>query len=782
MNRPAVLDALEANGVQIALVGDNLKLEGPTTGLDDDLISRLREDKPAIVAYLAASNAAPVFPLDEMQEAYWIGRGSELGLGGVSSHVYHELEGCWDIDRLQAAFAKVVVRHGALRTAFVDGPYQQELPAGAVQPIIRQHDHRVLGKDEQRQALLAIRAEMSHQVLPADQAPLLDMRLSIFAGDMVLHVSHDGLVMDGISMLIFFRDWADAYEHPERQPTALAVDFRDQLAFDAEQRKTAAYQRARDFWLQRLEQIPPAPQLPLRQDPASLQASPSTRSEVAIDPGEWCAIREHGQRMGLTPTVVLASVYADTLATFSGGDDFTLNATLANRMPTHPDIFDVIGNFTSPLLLPCRFDGRTTFAGRAAELKAAMAEGLEHRHFSGIEVMRALAQRQGAARALMPVTLNCALGAPGDGLDGSAIDRLGKEVFSISQTPQVWLNLFAMEKSGSLIIQFDAVEALFPTGFIDEFAAVFRRALRALTAPTAWEAHALTSLPASQCARRRAVNDTETPMPSEMLHDAFLRQAASTPEADAVILPNRTITYRELADRAAAIAHWLRSYDLERDELVAVLMGKGWEQIAAALGTLMAGGAYLPIDPDLPEARIEHLVENGRARVILTQSVALNRLPQACGRLSTLVVDEMAVDNGLEPPSPLPDHDPDDLAYVLFTSGSTGQPKGVMISHRSVVNLVEDINRRFEVGPGDRLFGVSAFNFDLSVYDIFGALSSGAALILPDQHLVLDPDHWADWGETAGATIWNSVPAIVQMLSDAGLPASLRLVMMSGDR
>ncbi len=783
MNRPAVLDALEASGVQIALAGDDLRLEGPTARLDAELIARLRDEKPAIVAYLATDEAASVFPLGDMQQAYWIGRGDELGLGGVSSHVYHELEGGWDIDRLQAALARVIERHGALRTAFIDGSRQQELPADAVTLAIRRYDHRALDRDAQGRARLAIRSEMSHQVLPADRAPLLDVRVSIFADDdMVLHVSHDGLVMDGISMFIFFRDWAEAYQQPALMPAALGVGCRDQIAFDQEQRGTPAYARARDYWLERLDSLPPAPQLPIRRDPGSLSASPSVRSEVTIEAAAWASIRDHGRELGLTPTVVLGSVYAETLSMFSGGDDFTLNVTLANRMPTDPDIFQVIGNFTSPQLIPCRFGKWTTFAERTTALKAAMAEGLEHRQFSGLEVMRALAERQGAASASMPVTFNCAIGAPGDGLDGSALDRLGKEVFSISQTPQVWLNLFAMEKADALVIQFDAVEALFPAGFIDEFAAVFRRALRALTAPTAWEAQALTSLPASQCARRRAVNVTETPLPDEMLQAAFLRQAASTPEADAIVLSDRTITYRELAERAAAIAHWLRAHDVGRDELVAVLMRKGWEQIAAAFGTLMAGGAYLPIDADLPEARIRHLVENGEARVILAQSTALDRLPPACGHLPVLPIDEMTVEAGLQPPPPLAGHDPDDLAYVLFTSGSTGQPKGVMISHRSVVNLVADINRRFEVGPGDRLFGVSAFNFDLSVYDIFGALSSGAAVILPDQELALDPSHWAELGRSAGVSVWNSVPAIVQMLWDAGLPESLRLVMMSGDR
>ena len=124
---------------------------------------------------------------------------------------------------------------------------------------------------------------------------------------------------------------------------------------------------------------------------------------------------------------------------------------------------------------------------------------------------------------------------------------------------------------------------------------------------------------------------------------------------------------------------------------------------------------------------------------------------------------------------------------MLYTSGTTGEPKGVMISHRSVVNVVQDCNERFEVGPGDRFIGVSAFNFDLSVYDVFGALSAGAAIVLPDADRAADPAHWLELCDRFGVTIWNSVPAIAGLLAEqaeAGEPklAALRLVMMSGDR
>ncbi|HSR23246.1 MAG TPA: non-ribosomal peptide synthetase, partial [Candidatus Eisenbacteria bacterium] len=177
----------------------------------------------------------------------------------------------------------------------------------------------------------------------------------------------------------------------------------------------------------------------------------------------------------------------------------------------------------------------------------------------------------------------------------------------------------------------------------------------------------------------------------------------------------------------------------------------------------------------------------GRVRLVLTNVDAAD----AGGPdLAVLRLDaSRAAAAGAEArPQPLPGAGPDDLAYVLYTSGTTGEPKGVMVSHRSVANVVADCSSRFRVGPADRFFGISAFNFDLSAYDVFGALSAGAAVVLPDPDRASDPAHWLQLCGSAGVTIWNSVPAIVSLLQEqaaadgAAALAALRLVMMSGDR
>jgi non-ribosomal peptide synthetase component F len=196
-------------------------------------------------------------------------------------------------------------------------------------------------------------------------------------------------------------------------------------------------------------------------------------------------------------------------------------------------------------------------------------------------------------------------------------------------------------------------------------------------------------------------------------------------------------------------------------------MEKGWEQVVAVLGIHLAGAAYLPIDPSLPTERRHYLLQQGEVVLVLTQSSLIDQLiwPE---ELEVLAVDTLTPTPAL---TPLPlVQQPTDLAYVIYTSGSTGQPKGVMIDHRGAVNTVLDINRRFGVTAQDRVLALSALNFDLSVYDIFGLLAVGGAIVLPDPDLRTDPAHWLDLMHQHGVTLWDTVPALMQMLVDTVEP------------
>ncbi|MGH3375379.1 MAG: amino acid adenylation domain-containing protein, partial [Actinoallomurus sp.] len=783
MSHVQVLREIESRGLSITASGENLRLQGPKERIDTELVGRIREVKAELIAYLSAPPPEPEgFALTLLQRGYLIGRGDAVQMGNVASHVYHEIEGVWDLDRLDTALRSVVARHGMLRTRFTADGRQVEEEAPPDGPLIGRHDLRGATEAVRAERRAALRAERTHRLLPVDRAPLLAAEVAILAEDrMVLYVGHDGLVMDGISMFLFFRDWWDAYTNPDA-PVPEEASFAAYVAALERSRTRAPAERSRAYWMERLDDLAPHPDLPLRTSPSAITHPRFTQHVARLDAPSWTALKARASAAGLTPTGVLLAAYGETLARWGAGDRFTLATTLANRPPIHPRIFDAIGNFSETMLVGIERDRSATFEERARALQARLRRDIDNRHFSGIEVLRELGRRAGTAGARMPYTFNSAIGYVHADLDGSALELFGPEVHTSSQTPQLWLNGFAFEQHGGVVVQFDSVDGLFPEGFVEAMVAGYQTLLDALLDEPAWSATAFDLMPEEQKARRRAANDTGAPPLDGLLHDAFRAQAERAPDAPAIMTSGATMSYGELYARARHAAAWLRERGTGRDELVGLVMTRGPEQVVGILATVLAGGAYLPIDAGLPEERRRYMLRDGRVRSVLTNVAAL-------AGDDVLVLDAtLPAEPDAPAHVPVAGAGPDDLAYVLYTSGTTGEPKGVMVSHRNVAGVVADCAARFAIEAGDRFFGVSAFNFDLSVWDVFGALSAGAAIVLPDHDRAADPAHWLELCAKTGVTVWNSVPAIVALMHDQaaaegiGPPPALRLVMMSGDR
>ncbi|MGX5777707.1 amino acid adenylation domain-containing protein, partial [Methylorubrum zatmanii] len=219
---------------------------------------------------------------------------------------------------------------------------------------------------------------------------------------------------------------------------------------------------------------------------------------------------------------------------------------------------------------------------------------------------------------------------------------------------------------------------------------------------------------------------------------------------------------------------------------VALALHKGWRQAVAVLAVLVCGRAYVPLDPDLPPARRQAILAQARPDAVLTEHGLIEALradAEARGAACPVLGVDPRPEAVLAPCPPAPRAAPDDLAYVIFTSGSTGLPKGVMIAHAAALNTVRDLNARLGLGPEDAVFGLSALSFDLSVYDLFGPLSRGGRLILPAPGEARDPQAWAARMRAHPITVWNTVPALWQMLVEHAprLPAPPRAVLLSGD-
>ncbi|MEM9447029.1 MAG: amino acid adenylation domain-containing protein [Cyanobacteria bacterium P01_E01_bin.6] len=799
------LTDLSNKGVRLSAIGSLLDVRAPKGVLTPELRHSLAKHKTELLMLLQANDMsvsstplstiiAPApelryepFPLTDMQHAFWVGRSGVFELGTVANHGYYEIE-CRDLEleRLNWALQQLIERHDMLRAVVLSNGQQQvlkQVPAYQIQVL----DLSGQNEDAVNQALNAIRDQLSHQVLPADQWPLFEFRVTRLPGDRFrLHISYDLQIFDAWSLFRLFEEWFQLYQDPACILSPLELSFRDYVIAEQSLPETQLYQRSRDYWLGRVDQLPPAPDLPLAKSPKELKHHHCRRYTERIEPEEWQQLKYKAAYAGLTPSGLLLAAFAEVLTLWSRSPQFTLNLALFNRLPMHPQVNQILGDFTSITLLAIDNSATESFRDRALRLQKQLWEDLEYRYFSGVRVTRELNRLKGTAPNAMPVIFTSTLGFAAIGQETHPFSHFGELVYGISQASQAWMDVQVWEEKETLSFNWDVVEELFPEGLIAGMFAAYCCFLKRLaSSEESWTETTRQLMQPAQLAQRHAINATDAPISDALLQELFAEQVRQQPAQPAVITLEKTLTYQELSNRANQLGHQLRQLGARPNQLIGIVMEKGWEQVVAVMGILISGAAYVPIDPGLPAERFQHLLNYSEVEIVLTQSWLNEKLPWMPGIQRLCLDTEDVVKANQSQLKPV--QTPDDLAYVIYTSGSTGLPKGVMITHRSVVNVVIYTNHRFQVDPHDRILALTALNHDLSVYDILGLLSAGGAIVMPDACVVKDPNHWADLIQREQVTLWNSVPAMMEMLINAVSDRSpplfdhLRLAILGGD-
>ncbi|MEV6361935.1 amino acid adenylation domain-containing protein [Nocardia asteroides] len=759
-------------------------------------------DSPATESALVPDDGSP-FALAPMQHAYWIGRSDAQELGGVAAHLYVEFDGAEvDPERLEQAVDQLLARHPMLRTRFLPDGTQQTMdrPGRTVYSVA---DLRDLPAAEAERRLEELRAERTHQRMAVQDGQVIDIALSRLAGGRTrLHLDVDMLAADAMSYRVLSTDLARLY-HGEQLPPQ-DYTFRQYLA---EHPAGTGDEHARDraWWQQRLGELPGSPELP--QSPHIADASRTVRLHRWLSPEAKTQVFDAAHARGITPAMALASVFAETIGGWSAQRRFLLNLPLFHREPVHPQVDGVVGDFTSSVLLEVDVTEPATVADRARALQQRLHEAGAHSAYSGLEVLRDLGRHRGEP-VLAPIVYTSALNL-GELFADTVTETFGEPVWIISQGPQVLLDAQITEVRGGLLLNWDIRESAFPAGMVETMFTRYIDAIERLggqsSAPAdamggepstgdatsvdesgrarqavgdaGWQAEAGVRIPVEQAATRARVNATAGPVSGTLLHTGFFANAATTPSAPAVIWePAGQLTYGELAADALAVAGALREAGVAPGDSVAVQLPKGPDQVVAVLGVLAAGAVYVPIGFDQPAARRAEILRTADAVAVLTVGGA--RIPDA------RAIDLAEARQHAEPLARPVFGDPENIAYVLFTSGSTGKPKGVEVPHRAAMNTIDDLNERFGLGAGDRALALSALEFDLSVYDIFGLLAVGGAVVAVDDAQRADPARWVELIRRHRVSMLNCVPSLLDMLltATAGetLP-SLRTVILGGD-
>lgn len=788
------LQLLDRSAISLSCDGDSLKVSAPKGALTEEIKRSLATHKPELLAWLRKKekpidDAWPEcvpdvndrympYPLSDLQRGFYMASDAFMEFH-VRPHYYIEKNiPELDVAAYEFAWNKALKRHtGEIVVVRDDGSLQVlEHPASVRCELI---DLRGCSAVVVEDSLAQTRAQMMRAELPLDRWPWVDLRISLWENEQGLqgrvHYNHNNFFSDGGGTTRFLKEIDAYYRNPALELPPISLSVRDAVLTLEQLAESAAGKADRDYWEKRLPLLPSTPNLPTIPGKERRTRSRLQRREMFMEAALWQQFKANARTHGLTPSAAVFAAYAEVIGAWSNQRHFVLSNMVTRRLPIHPQIFDILGNFASLYPLEINLREGDDFVAHARSIHQQVTRDTQHLRWGGMRVMQSLNQLQGGfGRAPIPFVI-------GSGLFMEGFERSD---FSCLETSQVMLDHQFWELAdGRYYYVWDLLEEFFPAGMIDDMLNAFHSLLEQLASTqSTWLNQSPELIPLRHLHERQAVTPLPQPLENNCLNDFLENATRSVPQASAVACGLDRTNFSDLNNKSHLLASQLIAAGVQQGDRVAVVATKGSALLTAVYAILKAGAAYIPVDPNLPDARRQFYLSNSQARLVLVETKFREEFTDS----ATPVMEIRADADDQLANSCLPQQQNTDLAYLIYTSGSTGQPKGVMIDHRGAVNTVRDINQRFNVTSADKLFGVSSFGFDLSVYDIFGAAAAGACLVYPEPEQNLNPAHWLDVLASEQVTIWNSAPPLASLMVEAAefrsleLP-HLRLVMLSGD-
>ncbi|MFI1735532.1 amino acid adenylation domain-containing protein [Streptomyces acidicola] len=670
------------------------------------------------------------------------------------------LEGPLDTAALAAAVTDVVTRHETLRTLVAenaDGTPEQRVlpPQEALVPF------RVV--DVAADAVDAALDEVLREGF--DLETELPLRTTVFRlgpeEHVVAFVFHH-IAVDGASMAPFLQGMVSAYTArrqggaPQWEP--LPVQYKDYtlwqrevLGDEADPESVAAGQI--DYWRQELDGVPQPVQLPLDRPRPTMSDHRGGHVAFELAPELLTGLGKLAAERGATPPMAAQAALAVLLHKLGGGTDLTIGSPIEGRADEQLD--DLIGFFVNTWVLRADLSGNPSFGALLEQVRDKALAAYDNQDMPFERLVELLGpERATSYQPLFQVMLAWQFVWPPLDMPGLRATPVAADTGSAKF--DLFLNVVP-QADGGAYGRLEYATELFDHATAEAIVERFLRILRQVVADPGTPLGAVDVRTDAERDLLTRVNDTAAPVPGQTVPELVAAQAARTPDATAVESAGTTLTYRELDDRAGRLAAVLREHGVGPDVLVAVALPRTADLVVGTLAVLKAGGAYLPVDPGYPSSRVGLLLDTARPALVLTGHEAAATV--AGCRVPVLRLEDQNLD-GPAPRSPEARVTADDLAYVMFTSGSTGTPKGVAVTHGAVVNGVRDLRRTVGVEAGSRMLAGTSVNFDVSVFEIFTALTAGATV-----EIVRDVLELAERGAWSGTTI-SAVPTVFSALLD----------------
>ena len=721
------------------------------------------------------------FPLTEAQKEIWLAAqmGGDAALG-YNESLNLQFHGAFDVELFRSAVFKIAERHPILFARISpDGQSQQLVPNARLDvPFL---DLSGRNETEREREFAAIVEREVSEAFDLAAGPLLRVKIVRLSErhHVVVWTAHH-IVCDGWSGGLLINELAVIYSALKQgmQPALEEpLAFRDYAL--ATQPESPEVREATEYWRQQFAKLPPPLDLPTdRSRPQTRSAQAATLIRALTPSIHQAAKRVAGQHH-TTLVVMLMAAFKTLLHRLTGQDDLVVGLGVAGQAVTGNNC--LVGHCLNLLPIRSQLNSEGSFSENLAVVKKTVLDAYDHHQSTIGGILQHLAVPRNSNRPpLVEVIFNV-------DRDPGAAEFHGVE-FSCVRNPKraLHFDLFFnfVEGPRGLLVECDYNTDIFGAATIERWIQHLQTLLESIAANPAGS---LAMLPVLTEAERRELtvqwNNTAVEYPSDRCLFEFIEaQVERTPDAPAVIFEAQTISYRELNARANRLAHHLRKRGVGPETLVAVCAERSLEMMVALLGIIKAGGAYVPLDPHYPPERLALLLEDLKSPLLLTQQKFVSRLP---ADQAVFVLDAGWAELSAEPENnPTRLTGPTNAVYVIYTSGSTGKPKGVINVHRGIVNRLLWMQDAYGLGPSDRVLQKTPYTFDVSVWEFFWPLMTGACLVIarPDGHK--DPVYLVSTIRTQLITTLHFVPSMLELFLDTpGLESldSLRRVVCSGE-
>jgi len=814
------LSHLRSIGVKLWTEDNQIRYKAPKGVLTPALITHMKEQKEEILAFLHDANRAsnthlpPIrptsrgstIPLSFAQERLWFLYQLE---GQTATYNVPEtllLTGTIHVTALERSINNLIRRHEALRTTIgiKEGKTVQVIAPELTIPL-PVVDLQMLPKAERLPEALRLAVDEANLPFDAMKGPLLRVSLLRLENqEHVLFLTMHHIVSDGWSKGILTREMAVLYEaFSQGKPSPLSelsIQYADYASWQRQWMAGEMLETQLDFWKRRLNEAPPLLELPADRSRPAIRSSHGGVLRFEIDHNLTKQLNQLSKDADVTIFMTLLSVFTTLLYRYCDKEDIIIGTNTANR--TRAEIESVIGFFVNTLVLRIDLTGNPSFLELLRRVRQVALEAYSHQDIPFEKLVEALQPERSLSHNPLVQVMFLLQNAPMGSLElpGLVITPLETERF----TSKFDLTVLMEERADGLRGEIEYSTDLFDEATIIRMIDHFMALLGAVVADPGERISLFSFL--TEAERKQLLvewNNTCTQnIQNRCIHELFDDQVERLPDAVAVVLPfagtdqmgERHITYWELFVRANQLARYLQSLNVGPEVKVGICVDRSIEMIVGLLGILKAGGAYVPIDPAFPTERIAVMLEDAEVSVVLTQkksqSVFSEIRNQKPGGKSTVLVC-LDTDWGRisqeKKEKPSSDVKPENLAYVIYTSGSTGSPRGVMIEHRSVVNLVSAL---FETVYADytgplRVGLLASMVFDASVQQIFACLLHGHSLYLVDEETRRDGKQLNQFFHEYAIDIADCTPSLLSIMVKAGEPgiagSALKQLIVGGE-